>query len=459
MVRYKDYTMEQYQTFLSQEFNSTFGLSDDQIVNWFMSQAGSQGVIQSYGVNADYIRNRIFPALDERNLGHFMFLAITAMEGGGAGNWINHYMHDTSSDGFQCALDDMAYIKTLLTTGATLNVSAPECIQPWVEDNPGQAQTFYAKIAQTSIGAYYMAATFAGNAWVWATNWCEANQGPRPPAIYFGNPYDDIMHTVEGAGGDISKGGGTKPKPNPTPKPKPKPDGSKPSDTGKPTFTAPVMSKNPIKNTGRQTLAQMGTGITYHKTAGMILPNYEMIKSEGSSNQESNDNSNHNSKPKPKPNPKPINPPAGGNSDVWDFVQTIMGTNQGSGQCYALAQAITLHFGGNPLVGFPNASDIWHDYAWGTGNLSQFESHQVTDQNGSELARGDILCIKANGQNDGWYLHPVYGHVVVVSKVAGGQVEWVDQNGTGNLDQIQLRPISFTQNFPYLMTGYIRKVR
>lgn len=453
LVRYKDHTNEQYQAFLSQEFNSNFGLTDDQILDWFFNSAGAQAVIQSYGVDRNFITSRLFPELDRRNLGHFMFLAITSREGGGAGNWINHYMTDTSTDGFQCAKDDMDYIETCLTTGYTLCTSAPECIKPWVEDNPGEAQKFYASAKQTSIAGYYMAATFAGNAWVWATNWCEANQGSSAPAIYFGNPYDDIMNFISSLGKDFGNGGGSGNKPNPKPKPDKNP--SKPKPTEKPQKVAPTLSKAPIKKTGRTTKTQLKTGIAFQETAGFYIPRFAMSEK----HQESGDKQNQQQKPKPKPDHKPTQPPAGGNLDVWNYISSLMGGNVGSGQCYALAQAVTLQFGGNPLVGFPNAKDIWHDYAWGTGNLSLFESKPVSDQNGSELARGDILCLEATGDNGGWHLNYTYGHVVIVSKVAGGQVEWVDQNATGQLDPITLRPISFTQNFPYRMTGFIRKVK
>lgn len=454
MVKYKSHTMEQYEGFLSQEFNSNFGLTDDQIISNFFNSAGSQAVIQAYGVDENFIRNRLFPELDKRKLGHFMFLAITSNEGGGAGNWINHYMSDTSSDGLQCAIDDMDYIVTTLTTGYPLCVSAPECIQPWVEDNPGAAQAFYSKAPQTSIAGYYMCATFAGNAWVWCTNWCEQNQGPAP-LIYFGNPYDDIMNYIESLGLDITNGGGTPTKPPVTPPTDP----IKPPPTEKPNIVAPNLTKNLIYLDG-ETNQQEKTGIFFNKLNDRtLLPQYDRTSDNG----QNNDNNNQNEKPPTKPPINPIDPPVGGNSEVWDYVQTIMGTNVGVGQnygeCYGLAYDIIKHFTGFDLIGGMNAKDIGIDYPWGTGALSSFQSFTNVDQNGSQLKRGDIMCCVGTGVGPSGNINMTFGHVVVVSKVAGGQIEWIDQNKFGNHEPVQLEPISLTQGFPYLITSYIRKVK
>lgn len=449
MTRYKSHTMQEYETFLRQPFNSNFGISDDKIIQIFLASAGAQAVIQSYGVDENFIRYKLFPELDKRNLGHFMFLFITMCEGGGAGNWINHYAVDSSPDGLVCAIVDMDYIVTCLTTGYPLCVSAPECIKPWVEDNAGAAQAFYASAPQTSIAGYYMCSTFAGNAWVWATNWCEQNQGPVP-LIYFGNPYDDIMNKITSMGGNISNGGGTGTKPPNTSQ------SQKPPSTQKPNVSAPILTKNLIYLDG-ETNQQEKTGIFFNKLNDRtLLPQFNVTSSNGVNN----DHINQNQKPPTKP---PINPTES-NSEVWDYVQTLLGKNVGVGQnygeCYGLAYNIIKHFTGYDLIGGMNAKDIGIDYPWGTGALSSFQSFTNVDQNGSQLKRGDIMCLVGTGYGvGGGYINMQYGHVVVVSKVAGGQIEWIDQNKWGNHEVVQLEPISYTQTMPYFITSYIRKVK
>ena len=179
-----------------------------------------------------------------------------------------------------------------------------------------------------------------------------------------------------------------------------------------------------------------------------------------SSNGVNNDHINQNQKPPTKP---PINP-TDGNSEVWDYVQTLLGKNVGVGQnygeCYGLAYDIIKHFTGYDLIGGMNAKDIGIDYPWGMGALSSFQSFTNVDQNGSQLKRGDIMCLVGTGYAvNGGYINMTFGHVVVVSKVAGGQIEWIDQNKWGNHEPVQLEPISYTQTMPYFITSYIRKVK
>lgn len=218
MPSYKTYSIEQYQAFLSQPFSNNFGISEEACANWFVGQAGAKPVMNSYGVNKSNLLSTYIPRLKEAfNGGYFLFLAITVTEGGGAGNWLNHYASDTSSGGLNTMNDDIAYVYTTFTKQFPPAISAPEVGGAYVEDVPGQTQAVYNAVPENSLGAYFMPSTMAGNSWVFGEKWSLANQGARPPYVYYGNPYDDIIRTIKSTGADPF--GTTPAQPNPDPPP------------------------------------------------------------------------------------------------------------------------------------------------------------------------------------------------------------------------------------------------
>ncbi len=466
MVIYKNYDMETYKKMLSLPFNSTLGYNDEELLNDFINSQTK--AVTYWGLTQKSVKENLFPLLDKANLGHTVFLMITMAENGGAGNWINHFQYDYSSNPWECAQQDIDYILSCFNSPQPLCTSAYECIKPWQEDTPGVAQGVLSSLSNTSIGAYYMVATFAGNAWTYATKWCEQNQGPKPPAIYFDNPYDHLIAVLNEKVPDWKENGGGSSNPNPSkPNPKPERPSEKPPVIEKPTESFPVLSKNYFSRSVG-TFHQLNTNIMLMMTNDGLIP---MVEKKKSSN--GNDTENEDSKPKPPSQP---NPPAGGGNgsgagsgepadgEVWEYVQTLLGKNVGAGQnfgeCYGLAYDIVKHFTGFELVGGMNAKDIWKDYPWGQGALSGWISRECKDQNGSELRRGDIVCIVGTGYGiGGGYINMTFGHVVVLSKVANGQLEWIDQNKYGHHEVVQLEPISETEVNPYHITGYIRKVK
>lgn len=230
MPIYKEYTTAQYEKYLSLPFNSNFGFSEEEAADWYLKQAGAQSCIHSYGITKKKLLNSYIPMLKNKlNGGYFMFFAVSSHEGGGAGNFINHYADDTASTGLGCARDDCDYINWTLKSNLGVAMSAPEVLGGTmaVQDTPGEATKFYRTLKNGTIGKYYMPATFAGNSWVWATKWTLAHQGPIPGA-YYGNPYDQVIDELKKAGiNPFGSGGGTNPdgsdKPNPAP-----PDNGKP---------------------------------------------------------------------------------------------------------------------------------------------------------------------------------------------------------------------------------------
>lgn len=216
MTTYHKYAVDNYTKMLQQPFNSNFHLTEDQAMTMLTSSGNYYRYQNELGVTESNLKNTYIPLLKSSfNGGYFIFLAICANEGRGAGNWINHYQHNTASDPVQMMKDDIHYIKTLLDSVNPVNTQAPECNflhldggTNMEEDNPGRALKDYQSMPNGSIGKYYMVATFAGNAWSYAERWCTRYQGPRP-YIYFDNPYDNIINWVKRYGQDPLNGGGT----------------------------------------------------------------------------------------------------------------------------------------------------------------------------------------------------------------------------------------------------------
>lgn len=209
MPSYKTYSTEQYTSFLKNSTSNNFGLSDDKLAEWFMGQAGAKPVINSYGVTKQNLLSTYIPKIKEYQGEAAFFLFYTVTEGGGAGNWINHYMSDTSSTGLGCLIDDLEYCKSIDNNypGYPVAMTAPEVAGTPPQENINQAQEVYKQCGKGTIGSIIMPSTMAGNAWVFAENWCLQNQGSRPPAVYFGNPYDHMIKTIKDAGVDPFGGG------------------------------------------------------------------------------------------------------------------------------------------------------------------------------------------------------------------------------------------------------------
>lgn len=215
MTVYKQYTNEQYNKFFQNAFSDNFGISEDKIIQHFLASGTS--VIKSYGCTQSTMKNKYVPLLKSMlNGGYVMFLLISIEEGGGAGNWINHYANDTANSGYGCMRDDCKYILSIINNMHSHPAySAVEVMggSPYAEDEGGSTAKALNLCKAGSIGRYYIPSTMAGNAWVYGTNWCKQHQGSSAPSVYFGNPYDNIINAIKRLGGDPFKGGGGEVKP------------------------------------------------------------------------------------------------------------------------------------------------------------------------------------------------------------------------------------------------------
>lgn len=202
MPSYKTYETSEYESWLKQKFSYNYGISEEKIADHFM--ASGTPVISKYGITKSQLLDTYIPELKNGlSGGYVFFLLYTITEGGGAGNWVNHYMSDTSSGGLATMKDDIRYLNSL-DKSVPVAKSAPEVLggANFIEDNPGEVDKFYTSISTKSVGMLFMPSTLAGNAWVWAEQWCLNNQGSAPPSTYFGNPYDQIIQTIKDLGGD-----------------------------------------------------------------------------------------------------------------------------------------------------------------------------------------------------------------------------------------------------------------
>ena len=211
MVVYKEYTNEQYKQFLSHKMGDNFGISKKTFLDNFMQLNFSAGSpFTTYGVTRKQLEDDYIPLLKSIIGGYVWFLLYSYQEGGGAGNWINHYMNDTATTPYGCMRDDARYLSNISHTYSSPAMGAQEVFggTPYVEDDPGSTLRMYNGLAAGTIGRAYIPSTMAGNAWIFGTKWCEAHQGSSKPYVYFGNPYDVIIDLIKKMGGDPFGDGG-----------------------------------------------------------------------------------------------------------------------------------------------------------------------------------------------------------------------------------------------------------
>lgn len=203
MPTYKKYPTKTYESFLQDSFNNNYGISEEAIAKYFV-KSGTY-VVGQYGVTVSNMLSTYIPTLKAGlNGGYVFFLLYCITEGGGAGNWINHYTHDTGSTGLECMQDDIDYLNSLTKDYPPAKYD-PGVLNgtQYVDDVTGATDKFWSKVKDKTIGALWIPSTMAGNSWVWGTKWTLAHQGNKPNC-YFGNPYDTYLKMVSDLGGNLS---------------------------------------------------------------------------------------------------------------------------------------------------------------------------------------------------------------------------------------------------------------
>lgn len=441
----RNYDMETYKKFLntSASADNMFGLSDEQIISWFMSQPGARPVINSYGVNASNLASTYIPLMREYGVSPVFFLMYTVTEGGGAGNWINHYLYDSGNDGVTCIRADLAYLQTMSKTWYPVALTAPECPSSY-EDNPGACQAFYETCGDWSIANLIMPSTMAGNAWVWCYGWCTSNISSRPPGCYFGNPYDTMIANILDMGGSfdgISGGGG----------------GKDPSTGGTSTDIS-QMSTEAVRKKATELIEQLFKS-NVQNVSPMIYANSQLmvkqvnrfllkadIKRSVLEDIVNTIASAVGSGPSSGGNMGNPATPGGGQTNTPENVQqalntilNMQGQGVGSGQCYALvgyyAKILTgwscdYSVGGNilPLIGDGyNAHSIHTGWNWSVCG------GRVTDYTGtvpaiSDIHAGDIFAMAPYQSYTGTLQ---WGHTGIIYSNDGNTIQVLEQNYAG----------------------------
>lgn len=441
MVVYKDYETEAYVTWFNQSIQENYDITEEAIADWFVKQNGAKPVMNSYGVNKDNLLSTYIPKLKELIGGYVFFLTYTVAEGGGAGNWINHYAGDTGGSGLECLVDDCNYLLSL-NHSYSVALSAPEVAGVAIEDNPGKANEVYKSTPNQSVGQVYMPSTMAGNAWVFCTSWCVAHQGSAPPSVYFNNPYDQIIQAIKDMGGNPFVGGKSY-----TPK-----TGTSTSATN----TSSQSAVNALRNFADDILKEFEKGMTDRTLDGLkytnttvtidrIFPN--MLKASIDEdfindlvNKYASSVAVYSGSGSPKSGeigdkvgdftstPEKV-------KNAIDKIRSLNNTRVGSGQCYALSgyyfgliSGKTFDFSISSTYGFPvlpligdgnSASQI------GTGWNYAGTGWQIVAPTKNNLVIGSICNIKAF---NAYFGTGVYGHTGVCTGISGNTVEFTQQN-------------------------------
>lgn len=200
-MAYKEYTETQYKKFLSHKLGDNFGISQGTFLDNFMKLPFSAiSPFTTYGVTRSQLENDYIPLLKSILGGYVFFLLYSFHEGGGTGNWINHYPSDTNSTPYGCMKTDAKYLLNVSHMHGSPAMSDPYggWYANYTEDNPGETNRVLQSMANGTIGRAYMQSTMAGNAWVWGTTWANNNWGTN----HYGNPYDQIIDLIKKMGGD-----------------------------------------------------------------------------------------------------------------------------------------------------------------------------------------------------------------------------------------------------------------
>ena len=193
MTAKKQYTDAQYKKFLYTPFSSSYGCSEDRIINWLLS--AHPPIVSNFGLNRSNLKNTYFPYI-KKHLGkgaYTIFTGILCAEGatGGIG-WINYTARYGSP--YNQLKQDVVYIKGLLRSKyAGLNQWAPEMGHVSVN---ATGQKIFRGLPKYSTGMYYMQATLAGNICCWNSYYTNGPAGSYP-----GNPYDYIINMIKKCGG------------------------------------------------------------------------------------------------------------------------------------------------------------------------------------------------------------------------------------------------------------------
>ena len=93
MPNKKEYSNEQYEKFLTTQYSSNCGISEEKVISTFMNSSSTEQKRSAYGITADNLKSTYIPYI-KKELGsgaYVMFLLTVVAEGGSASlGWINY---------------------------------------------------------------------------------------------------------------------------------------------------------------------------------------------------------------------------------------------------------------------------------------------------------------------------------------------------------------------------------
>ncbi len=144
--------------FAAAPINSSFGVSDQQAEKWFLST--NSYAVRHFGLNSSNI-GEVTAAIKAEGISPAFFYGYAVNEGGGAGGFINHYMHDSGGGAVGNATTDAKYLaqESNSTNGRVAYGGGEPSSMPTAE-----AQAFYDSLATGTIGKAYIPASSASTA-------------------------------------------------------------------------------------------------------------------------------------------------------------------------------------------------------------------------------------------------------------------------------------------------------
>lgn len=66
MPNKKEYSNEEYEKFLTTQYSSNFGISEDKVISTFMSSSSTEQKRSAYGITADNLKSTYIPYIKKR---------------------------------------------------------------------------------------------------------------------------------------------------------------------------------------------------------------------------------------------------------------------------------------------------------------------------------------------------------------------------------------------------------
>lgn len=197
-----NYSEAQVKSFAHQPINSTFGVTDSAVEEWFLGTGTS--VIGRYGLNASNI-GQVTEVVKVQNISVALFYAYTVNEGGGAGGFINHYANDTSGEAVGNATRDARYLaeqsKAMGSSPSWIDAGNPLDFVPQSAKDAGNAD--FESMPSGAIGRAYIPATAAA---AWEVYYPNGLKKEYNGVQNYGAPLQSIMKTIAALGGNPLQG-------------------------------------------------------------------------------------------------------------------------------------------------------------------------------------------------------------------------------------------------------------